>query len=41
VGFAVFTGIGLLAGTPIDAVLWLAVGLATAPVARDSRLWHR
>ncbi len=41
VSFAVFTGIGLLAGTPIDALLWLAVGLAaTSPAAgRVSR--HR
>lgn len=35
VAFAVFTGIGLLAGTPIDAVLWLAVGLATTPSPED------
>ena len=33
VSFAVFTGVGLLAGSPIDALLWLMVGLAAAAAA--------
>jgi hypothetical protein len=30
VGFAVFTGTGLLAGESVDAQLWIAVGLVVA-----------
>lgn len=41
VSFAVFTGVGLLAGTPIDALLWLSVGLATTQAVWDPDLRHR
>ena len=41
VSFAVFTGVGLLAGTPIDALLWLSVGLATTEAVWDPDLRHR
>jgi hypothetical protein len=30
-------GLGLVAGIPLDALLWLALGLATAEAFRASR----
>jgi hypothetical protein len=39
--FAVFTGTGLLAGASVNVLLWLAVGLAVAPLTNASHARDR